>query len=45
MQISNRIESIEIFYNPYTTIIKEDINNKKIVNIFTKEEIIQNEGE
>lgn len=43
--LKDRIKSVEIFYNPYTTIIKEDIDNKKMFNIFTKEDIMQNEGE
>ncbi len=42
-KIRKEIESIEIYYNPYTTEIKPqvigNIDNVKIMNIFTKEEI------
>ncbi|WP_032123124.1 type I CRISPR-associated protein Cas7 [Clostridium amazonitimonense] len=37
--LKERIKSIEIYYNPYTTIIKKDIENAKYFNIFTKEEV------
>lgn len=43
--LKDRIKSVEIFYNPYTTIVKEDIEDKSIFNIFTKEEIKQKEVE
>lgn len=42
-KIRKEIESIEVYYNPYTTEIKPqvmgNIDNVKIMNIFTKEEI------
>ncbi|GAA0123526.1 hypothetical protein UT300018_28440 [Clostridium faecium] len=37
--LKNRIKSIEIYYNPYTTIIEKDIENAKYFNIFTKIEV------
>lgn len=37
--LQNRIKSIEIYYNPYTTNINKNIENAKYFNIFTKEEI------
>ncbi len=37
--LKERIKSIEIYYNPYTTIIEKDIENAKYFNIFTKEEV------
>ncbi|WP_454053629.1 type I CRISPR-associated protein Cas7 [Clostridium sp. Marseille-Q7071] len=37
--LENRIKSIEIYYNPYTTIIEKGIENAKYFNIFTKEEV------
>lgn len=36
---SDRIKSIEIYYNPYTTDIKTNINNAAFYNIFTKQAI------
>lgn len=37
--LKDRIKSVEIYFNPYTTIIKSDIEQAKKFNIFTKEEI------
>ncbi|SFA71970.1 type I CRISPR-associated protein Cas7 [Clostridium frigidicarnis] len=37
--LKERIKSIEIYYNPYTTTIEKDIENAKYFNIFTKEEV------
>lgn len=37
--LKSRIKSIEIYYNPYTTIIEKDIENAKYFNIFTKTEV------
>lgn len=34
-----RVKNVEIYYNPFTTIISHQINNAKSYNIFTKEEI------
>lgn len=38
-KLAGRILSVEIYYNPYTTNIKTDINNLKSFNIFTKDEV------
>ncbi|MBC3798258.1 type I CRISPR-associated protein Cas7 [Acetobacterium tundrae] len=35
----SRIQTIEIYYNPYTTILKGELNKANIFNIFTKEEV------
>lgn len=37
--LEDRIKNIEIYYNPYTTIIETNINKAKKYNIFTKEEV------
>lgn len=37
--LKERIKSIEIYYNPYTTIIEKDIEKAEYFNIFTKAEI------
>lgn len=37
--LKEKIISIEIYYNPYTTIIDTDIKNVKKYNIFTKQEV------
>lgn len=37
--LQNRIKSIEIYYNSYTTNIDKNIENAKYFNIFTKEEV------
>jgi Uncharacterized protein predicted to be involved in DNA repair len=38
-QLSEKIKSIEIYYNPYTTTIKSDIEGAKILNIITQNEV------
>lgn len=38
-KLKEGIKSIEIYYNPYTTVIKSDIKGAKCYNIFTKEEV------
>jgi CRISPR-associated protein Csh2 len=35
----NRVKNIEIYYNPYTTLIESDIKGAKEYNIFTQEEV------
>lgn len=37
--ISNKIKSVEIYYNPYTTEIKSDIKKAKLFNIINQEEV------
>lgn len=37
--LEDRVVSVEIYYNPYTTIIKSDIEGAKKFNIFTKKEV------
>lgn len=37
--IKDKIKSVEIYYNPYTTEIKTDIDNAKMMNIFTQDEV------
>ena len=37
--LSDKIKSIEIYYNPYTTIIESQIKGAKIYNILTQEEV------
>ena len=37
--VSDKVKSVEIYYNPYTTIIESDIKGAKNYNIFTKEEV------
>ncbi|MEG1004160.1 MAG: type I CRISPR-associated protein Cas7 [Clostridium sp.] len=37
--LSDRIKSIEIYYNPYTTTINSDIKGAKKYNIFTQKEV------
>lgn len=37
--LADKINNIEIYYNPYTTRIESDIKNAKELNIFTKLEI------
>lgn len=34
-----KIQSVEIYYNPYTTNIEADIPNAKMMNIFTQDEV------
>lgn len=38
-KVSDKVKSVEIYYNPYTTIIESDIKGAKTYNIFTKEEV------
>lgn len=38
-RLASKIESIEIYYNPFTTVIENIYNNAKCYNIFTKEEV------
>jgi len=38
-ELSEKIKSIEIYYNPYTTTIKSDIEGAKILNIITQNEV------
>lgn len=37
--IKEKIQSVEIYYNPYTTNIVADIANAKMLNIFTQDEV------
>lgn len=37
--LSEKIKSIEIYYNPYTTAIESDIEGAKLLDIFTKQEV------
>ncbi|MGL4739470.1 MAG: type I CRISPR-associated protein Cas7 [Sarcina sp.] len=37
--IKEKVENIEIYYNPYTTALETNIEGLKIFNIFTKEEV------
>lgn len=37
--LKDRIKDIEIYYNPYTTIIEGDLDKAKYFNIFTKAEV------
>lgn len=37
--VKDKIQSIEIYYNPYTTNIEADISNAKMMNIFTQDEV------
>lgn len=37
--VKDKIQSVEIYYNPYTTIISADIQNVKMMNIFTQDEV------
>lgn len=37
--VKDKIQSVEIYYNPYTTNIVADINNAKMMNIFTQDEV------
>lgn len=36
-EVSDKIQKIEIYYNPYTTVIDSKINNTTCYNIFTKQ--------
>lgn len=37
--LRDRIQKIEIYYNPYTTVIEDNIKGAKRFNIFTKKEV------
>lgn len=37
--VSDKINSVEIYYNPYTTILESEIKGVRIYNIFTQEEV------
>ena len=37
--VKDKIKSVEIYYNPYTTNISTDIPNAKMKNIFTGDEV------
>ena len=37
--IKDKIQAVEIYYNPYTTNIETDIENAKMMNIFTQDEV------
>ncbi len=37
--LSEKIKSIEIYHNPYTTTIESDIEGAKILDIFTRQEV------
>lgn len=37
--VSNKVKSVEIYYNLYTTELESDIKGAKIYNIFTQEEV------
>lgn len=37
--LGEKVKSVEIYYNPYTTIIESDIEGAKILDIFTKQEV------
>lgn len=42
--VKDGIKAVEIYYNPYTTTIIDDIAHKKMFNIFTKDDITKIEG-
>lgn len=37
--LPDKIKSVEVYYNPYTTVIEADIPNVKMLNIFTQDEV------
>ena len=37
--VKDRIDNIEVYFNPYTTEIKTDIKGAKLFNIFTRQEV------
>lgn len=37
--VSDRVNSVEIYYNPYTTEVKHEIKGAKMFNIFTNKEV------
>ena len=38
-KLGNKIKSIEVYYNPYTTEIESDIEGAKLLDIFTQTEV------
>lgn len=38
-RLENRVLSVEIYYNPYTTILEGELNKARLFNIFTKAEV------
>lgn len=38
-EVKDKIKSVEIYYNPYKTIVKSDIEGAKLLNIFTQKEV------
>lgn len=42
--LEDRVKSVEIYYNPYTTVLENDIDISKKFNIFTQDDITKNEG-
>ena len=38
-EVSERVQSVEIYYNPYTTQVKHQIKEAKMFNIFTNKEV------
>lgn len=42
--LKDRVKSVEIYYNPYTTLLEDDIDCSKKFNIFTLDDITKNEG-
>lgn len=37
--LKEKVHNVEIYYNPYTTKVECDIENAKLLNIFTKDEV------
>lgn len=37
--VSNKIKNVEIYFNPYKTVLESDIKGAKVFNIFTQEEV------
>lgn len=37
--VNEKVKNVEIYYNPYTTVIKSDIKGAKIFNILTQKEV------
>ncbi|MDO5293885.1 MAG: type I CRISPR-associated protein Cas7 [bacterium] len=38
-EVKDQILSVEIYYNPYTTVVEQEINGAKLYNIFTNKEV------
>ena len=38
-EVSDRVHSVEIYYNPYTTVMQHHIKGAKLFNIFTNKEV------